>query len=316
MKTLTSIFITVITSFFILTGCSVFEKKGSAVKQEEKNRANVVAVEQAQKHNESSKMDQIGVLAYGTDYALGKMTNAPKEVAVAKDINQRVISIAGSPTVDKMKEMQTMIDKLTSDIELTRKKGEDDLYKKDLEIKAIQQASKQLEQAKDDAIASYMNKAKIAAANSDAYKAELQEYEGWFGLKAVGKGLLTFAKSAAWFLGIGGVLFLILRIASFSNPLAASIFSIFSTIASWFIKMIEFMVPKAIQTAGHVAETTFNVYKNALTKIVDNIQLVKDRAKTSGKSPSIEEVLNEVAKSMNTDEKAVIEELKKALQWK
>lgn len=305
-------------ALLVVSGCSVFGlgSKIPAQKAEEKNRAKVTAVEQAQKHNQSDKMNQIGELAYGTDYALGKLTNAPREVVVAKDMNQRVISIAGSPTVEKMKEMQAMIDKLTSEIELTRKKGAESLLMKDLEIKEIQEQSKILSDRKDAEISNYMEKARIAAANSDAYKNALEEYEGWFGLKAVGKGLWQFIKTSAWALGIGSVLFFILRLASYSNPLAASIFSIFETVASWAVNAIKLIVPKAVDVAGHVTKGAFNLYKSTLTKVIDGVQIAKERAKASGKEPSIEEALDEIAKSMDGDEKAIILELKKALHWK
>jgi hypothetical protein len=305
--------IPIILAIFLVSGCVT---DNPASKKEEKSRAKITAVESAQKRNESAKIEEIGTLAFGTDYALSKVTNAPREVVVAKDINQRIVSLAGSPTIEKMKEMQAMIDQLTSEIELTRKVGEEALGKKDLEISIIQEESKILLNAKDAQIAAYMDQARIAAANSDAYKAELAEYEGWFGLKAIGKGLAKLAKSAMWFLIIGGVLFIVLRIAAMSNPLAASVFSIFTTIASWFVRGIEMAVPKAVSAAGHVAQGTFNVYKSTLTKLVDNVQLVRDRAKTSGVKPTLEEVLDEVAKSMNDDEKQVVEELKKALHWK
>ena len=100
-----------------------------------------------------------------------------------------------------------------------------------------------------------------------------------------------------------------------SNPMAASVFSIFSKIGSWFIGMIEFIVPKAAEMAGQTATAVFNAYKSTLTKVVDAIQMARERAKAAGKEPNINNVLDEVAKSMNTDEKAIVSELKKVLNW-
>jgi len=158
--------------------------------------------------------------------------------------------------------------------------------------------------------------AQEAAAAADAYKVELDKMNKWFGLGAIWYGLKRLIISSMWILGIGGVLFIILRLVSYSNPVAASIFSIFSTIGSWFVRGIEFLLPKAVALAGNTANKVFNVYKSTLWKIVDGIQTIKDRANASGKEPSINEMLDEVAKSMNSDEKAIVDEIKKALNWK
>ena len=300
----------------VLTSCAVFTNKGKAAKAEEEGRARIVNLEGRLNSNLVDKMDTIAGLAYGTDYALSKVNEPPREVTVAREMNQRVVSLVGSPTVEKMKEMQETIDKLTSMLATERDEGKLRLSEKDLQITLIQNESKTLSVAKDAEIRKYMNVAQEAAANADAYKSALADYQGWFGLKAVGKGLWQFAKSAMWILGIGGILFIILRIVSYSNPFAASIFSVFSTIGSWFVRGIEILIPKAVEMAGHTANKIVNVYKSTLWKLVDNIQLVKDRAQAAGKEPTVTEMLDQASKDMNADEKAVVDEIKKALNWK
>ncbi len=76
------------------------------------------------------------------------------------------------------------------------------------------------------------------------------------------------------------------------------------------------IVPKAVDIAGHVTTDAFNAYKSTLTKIVDAIQSAKTTAIAAGKEPNLEDVLDQVAKSMNEDEKAIVTEIKKALHWK
>lgn len=299
-----------------LTSCTIFTSKGRASKAEEEGRAKIVNVDSRINANIADKMDTIASLAYGTDYALSKINEPSREVLVARDINKRVESLAGNPTLDQMKEMQETIDKLTSQLATVRDEGKLKLAEKDQAISNLQAESKALTAAKESEIRKYMAVAQEAAATADAYKAELAEYQGWFGLKAIGKGLWQFVKSAMWILGIGGVLFIILRMMSYSNPVAASIFSILSTIASWFIRGIEALIPKAVEAAGHTANKVFNAYKSTLWKIVDNIQVVKDRSAATGKAPNLDEVLDEVSKSMNSDEKEIVEQIKKALHWK
>lgn len=308
--------LSLVASLAVLTSCAVFTNKGKAARAEEKSRARVVNVENQQIANNANKLDAIAGLAYGTDYALSKVNEPPREVTVARDINQRVISLSGSPTVEKMKEMQETIDKLTSMLAIERDQGKKKLDERDAEITALQAEGKALALAKESEIRKYMLTAQEMAANADAYKAALGEYQGWFGLKAVFKGLWQFVKTSMWFLLGGSILFIILRNASFSNPIAASIFSIFTTMASWVINIIQTLVPKAVEAAGHTANNVFNVYKSTLWKIVDGIQVVKDRATANGQKPDLNAVLDEVAKTMNADEKAIVDEIKKALNWK
>ncbi len=303
-------------SLLVLSGCAIFTTKGAAAKAEEQGRARITNVETRLNNNAHDKIDTIASLAYGTDYALSKINEPPREVQVARDINQRVVSLAGSPTVEKMKEMQETIDNLTSALASERESGQIQMELKDQEITTLQLESKALVVAKDAEIHKYMNAAQAAAASADAYKVELDKMNSWLGLGAIWYGIKKFFVSSLWIFGIGGILFVILRIVSYSNPVAASIFSIFSTIGGWFVRAIEMVIPKAVAMAGHTANKVFDVYKSTLTKLVDNIQLVKERAKAAGTEPTINEMLDSAAKDMNEDEKKIVEEIKKALQWK
>lgn len=315
MKKVLISFITISIISILITGCaSMGNGKNAAL--EAKNRITIENLNTQISSNAVQKLDTIAGLSYGVNYSLGKVVGPPREVTVAMDLNQRVVSLSGSPSIDVMKDMKKTIDKLTSILEKERTEGKKLLDDKDEYIIGIQSETKTLLSIKDIAIERYMQDAHDAAANADAYKLELQDYEGWFGLKAVYKGLLQFIKSAAWILGIGSVLFLILRLASLSNPIAASIFSIFNMMGSWIINFFAVLFPKAIQLAGNVSSSMFDAYKSTLIKLVDAIQLAKSNATAAGKQPDIDTVLDEVAKSMNYDEKKIVEELKWALHWK
>jgi len=302
---------------FILaaSSCTIFTNKGAAAKAEEKSRAKIVNVEAQTKFNSAEKLENIAGLAYGTDYALSKVNDPPREVTVARDINQRVVSLAGSPTVEKMKEMQDTIDKLTSQLSAERKEGKMLLDSKDVIISSLQNETKALAAAREMVVNKYIAEVQQIAATADGLKAELQEYQGWFGLKAVFKGLWQFIKSSMWILGIGSILFLILRMVAMSNPIAASIFSIFNIAGSWMVNIIKLIFPKALEMAGHTANSVFDAYKSTMWKLVDGIQTIKDRSVAAGKTPNLNEVLDEVSKTMNSDEKAIIGEIKKALNW-
>jgi len=234
-------------------------------------------------------------------------------------MNQRVMSISGSPTIDKMKEMQDTIDSLTSMLALERDQGEKMLNLKDMEITALQNQTKFLTQAKDAEIRKYMVLAQEAAASADAYKSALDDYQGWFGLKAVFKGGWQFIKSSMWILGIGSILFLVLRLAAASNPIAGSVFAIFNIIGSWVVNGIKILFPKALEFAGNTATSVFNAYRGTMYKLIDGIQTLKERQKASGdpnKKFTIDELFDELSKTMGDEDKKRIDEIKREIGYR
>jgi hypothetical protein len=302
--------------FITVSGCSIFRGgSGKATQNEAKGRAQIANVETKIASNTSEKLTTIADLAYGTDYALGKVNEPPREVTVARDMNQRVMSLSGSPTLEKMKEMQATIDNLTSTLTLERDVGKQKLEVKDLEISAIQNATKELSIAKDNEIRKYMLVAQEAASVSDEYKKKLQEYEGWFGLKAVFKGLWQFIKSSMWILGIGGILFLILRFAASTNPVAAAIFGIFEQMIAWVINTIKVVFPKALAIAGNVFKEVYDRSATLLKKLVDNIQSIKEIEKKTGKDITLKELLAELDRTMDESEREMIRKIKKDLGY-
>lgn len=304
--------------FYLGSGCTIFTNKGKAAKAEEKGRNNVINVENELASNTAEKLDAVATFAFGTDYSLSKINDPPREVNVARDMNKRVISLAGTPSIEKMKEMQLTIDELTSMLETERDEGQKKLNQKDLRISELQNQTKLLTQAKDVEIRKYMAIAQEAAASSDAYKSQLTEYQGWFGLKAVFKGLWQFAKTSIWFIFGGSILFLILRYASLSNPLAASIFSIFTTIGSWIVNTIRVLIPKAVEAAGHTATSVFTAYKSTMYKIVDSIQTLKERQKALGdpnKKFTLDELMDEFSKNLSDEDKKRVVEIKQEIGY-
>ena len=106
--------------------------------------------------------------------------------------------------------------------------------------------------------------------------------DSWGGLGAVWYGLHKFIVRMAWVLGIGGVLFFILRILASSNPIAGAIFGIFDQIGSWMVNTISVIFPKALSIAGNVTTEVYNGTKSALTSIVDSVETVKLQQNASG----------------------------------
>jgi bacterioferritin (cytochrome b1) len=301
-----------------LTSCAVFTNKGKAAKAEEESRTNIDNVENKISSNISDKMDEVGILAYGTDIALNKVDEPTVAVEVAKDMNKRVMSLSGSPSLEKMKEMQDTIDKLTSDLDIERVAGKTKLNIKDAEITKLQNETKFLTQARDAEIRKYMGIAQQAAANADAYKSELDKMDSFMGLGAVWYGLKKFVVRSMWILGIGSILFMVLRIASMSNPIAASIFSIFNVIGSWVVNGIKLLVPKALEFAGNTATSVFNAYRGTMYKIIDGIQTLKEQQRKTGdptKKFTLDELMEELTKTMSDEDKKRIVEIKREIGY-
>lgn len=316
MKTKLVLWGLVITTMF-LTSCAggvkgIFGKSSS---QESKQASAVDDVRKHETKNLSVKMEQVAVLAAGTDYALQKVTNTEPAIDVAEDINKRVMSLAGRPNLDAEKEMWNTIDQLTSQLASERAKGIKAIERKDLLIGVLQDETKVLSAAKDIEIDKYMKLSKSNALLADTRKAQLDDYQGWFGLKAVFLGFSQFIKTAMWFVLGGSILFIILRFASMSSPLAASIFSIIERIASWGINTITVLAPKALEKAGAVSKVLYDKTNILLKKIIDNIENIKQIEEVTGKSITLKQLLDELSKSMNDDEKLQIDVIRKKLGY-
>lgn len=309
-------FFILIAGLCILTSCDTLTGNGKATKAEEKGRTKVSKVEDKIASNTADKLDIIAGLSWGTDYSLSKINEPPREVTVARDMNQRIMTLSGSPTLEKIKEMQKTIDELTSILESERKDGERNLQiRVDAKVAEIQKNSKSLALEKDAEIRKYMDVAKTAAAKADDYKLQLDDYKGWMGLKAVGKGLWQFVTSMAWTLGIIGVVFLILRLAAGSNPAIGAVFSIFEMIGGWVLNAIQFILPKAAHFAGYVAKSLYDESALLLKKIVDNLQNLKDLQTKLGHDLTLKELFVELDKALDTKEKEAISKVKKELGY-
>lgn len=298
-------YLSLLAAFIIptITGCSTVKGIfGKSASKETVARAEITVVDKEVAKVNVQKLDRIGEYSYG----IKLVTNTPPAVI---DLNERIGSLANQPTLEAMKEMEKLVSQLmTNNHKL--------LLKKDKEIEDLQEDTIKLNLEKETAINKYIELASATAMKTDTLQSSLNQMNSWGGLGAIWYGLKRLIVRMAWGIGIFSIIFVILRVASMSNPMAASVFSIFSKIGNWFIGMIEFIVPKAAEMAGHTATAVFNAYKSTLTKVVDAIQMAKERATAAGKEPNINDVLDEVAKSMDTEEKAIVDELKKALNWK
>ena len=102
-----------------------------------------------------------------------------------------------------------------------------------------------------------------------------------------------------------------------SNPIAAAAFSIFDLIGSLVLNCVKALTPQAFEMAKFVPQAVSDNFKEALVKIVDSIQLLKEKQKDiPDKSFTLQDVLNKFDREMDLSDKQTIEKILKEEKWK
>ncbi len=210
----------------------------------------------------AQKIELVSKVAYQTDRALIK-TNVP----LAKSYNDRVLSVVGMP---ELKDMNT-----------TNFDGQ---------IISIQSKEDKIDKAIE-----------ANSARAEKLDAELSSYHSWFGLGAIWLGVKQLVTTSIWLLLGLGIIFIVLRVLSASNPIAGALFGIFNSIGASLIHGIGLLVPKAVEEVKSISQST-------LTKVVDTIQDLQNK-----NVHNLETVKTELSNKLSDKEKAVISTIKKDL---
>lgn len=306
---------------FVLSGCfstikpaKQIDDNQKVIAKEEKKVDNTLA---EMEKNDKSKKVQTSVLAQGIQHSLNQVTNPPVQVETAKSLNERVVSIVGSPHIDEIKRIKATVDLLNSALEEERKKGEELLSQRDEIINKLQKEKSDLNQKYDDQLWQLTDKAKEVAKEADQNKAVLDSMSGMFGLNAVFWGLKKFFVSAMTAIIIFVVIFVLLRILATVHPAAGAAFSIFNMLGSAVISVIKALTPKAFEMSNFASKDKVDEFKSPLVKIVDVIQELKEKQKESPKKVfELAEILKRFDKEMDSTEKDLIDELLKELKWR
>ena len=306
---------------FVLSGCfstikpaKQIDDNQKVIAKEEKKVDNTLA---EMEKNDKSKKVQTSVLAQGIQHSLNQVTNPPVQVETAKSLNERVVSIVGSPHIDEIKRIKATVDLLNSALEEERKKGEELLSQRDEIINKLQKEKSDLNQKYDDQLWQLTDKAKEVAKEADQNKAVLDSMSGMFGLNAVFWGLKKFFVSAMTAIIIFVVIFVLLRILATVHPAAGAAFSIFNMLGSAVISVIKALTPKAFEMSNFASKDKVDEFKSPLVKIVDVIQELKEKQKESPKKVfELAEILKRFDKEMDSSEKDLIDELLKELKWR
>lgn len=318
---MTSKIISIFLLVFLATGCFSTVKPSKQIddnqkviaKEEKKVDNTIVEIEK----NDKGKKIQTSALAQGIQYSLNQVTNPPVQVDTAKSLNERVVSIVGSPHIDEIIRIKATVDLLNSAVEEERKKGQEQLAKRDELINKLQKEKVELNEKYDDQLWELTDKAKQVAKEADQNKATLDTMSGMFGLNAVFWGMKKFFFSALTAIIIFVVVFIILRLLAMVNPAAAALFSVFDMIGSIVVSIVKGLTPKAFEISNLVSKQKLDECKAPLIKIVDVIQDVKNKQKENpNRSFSIQDVLDQLDRDMDRPEKDLIDDILKQLKWK
>lgn len=309
-----------IISLFLLTGClstikpakQIDDNQKIIAKEEKKVDNTLVEIEK----NDKGKKIQTSGLSIGIQYSLNQVSNPPVQVDTAKALNERVISIVGSPHIDEIKRIKATVDLLNSQVAEERKKGEELLSQRDELINKLQKEKSELNEKYDDQLWQLTDKAKEVAKEADQNKAVLDSMSGMFGLNAVFWGLKKFILSALTAIVIFVVAFVLLRILATVHPAAGAAFSIFNMLGSAVISVIKALTPKAFEMSNFSTKDKVDEFKSPLVKIIDVIQELKEKQKESpDRIYPLTEVLKRFDKEMDSHEKDLINEILKEQKW-
>ena len=250
---------------------------GKTSNQVQKEAAKITVLDNKIEIVKENKINNVQSLSFGVTDSLNRLTNAPIQVTVAKELNTRIQTLVGLPPQDQQSEMIKLVSNLISN----NIAGVQELKAKDKEISAIESEEILLVNAKQSEVDKALELSKQVALKADTTQNELSSYQAYWGLGGVLIGLKSFFTHIMWTIIIGGIIFIILRIAAASNPLANAIFGIFQSLGAVAIHCIESLIPASITTlemtkqdiskVSTVISQVANTVNNAPTQIATPI---------------------------------------------
>lgn len=288
-----------------LTSCA-----GTNVEKVQKTKDVLANTRVEKAKNEGEKLQQVATLASGTEYSLKSVTNPPVQVKTALDFNSRILSITGNPNVDELNKIKQLTDLLNSEVEKEKEKGVKILKERDDRILELQVRQKEIEDVYESQIKDLESQASEVAKKADKLQVTVDTVNSWMGLGGVMYGLKRFFTLGVTGILIFVVLFMILRFAAATNPIAGAIFSIFEYIASFIISLIKNIAPKALDFSKLKCSMEFDRYRVALDTYIDTIEHLETIEKKTGTTYTLKDLHIELEKNLNNEDKLLVGKLK------
>lgn len=294
--------------FILIIGTSCISTSNTKKIQDRKDT--IANLRESYNKNSEDKLVEIASLSAGTDYALSKVTSPTVEVETAIDLNERIINIAGNPDINEVEKMKELVDLLTSSIESNRRIGESKLKQRDSTILQLQLELNEIDSKYSEQIELLKKEATIVALKADKFQETVDEVNSYMGLGGIFYGLKKFISNGILIILIFVAIFIILKFAANSNPIAAAVFSIFEYIGGYLIAAIKGIVPNSAKCVNLVESK----YKTALTRVVNAVETVKTKNPTL--DIPLSEILSSFSSHLNIEDKNVIAQLKQDLKNK
>jgi hypothetical protein len=300
----------------VLSGCAIFS--GSKNKNQAKIDTKLNKIEKTETglvNNNDVRNKNIQSMSSGVDAALTHIVTTNAAVNLARELNLRVMNLAGTPNFVEYMQVRTMVSNLLSQVESTRLDGEKSLAKRDAEIFSLQSErdglkTKLEQQQKELGVA-----ADLMAKNADVNQGKIDDMNRFFGLGAVFYGIKRFFLSSLTIIVVFSIIFLILRILSNTNPIAKAAFSIFELIGSMGLKLIKGLSPGAFKMENFVSGTEHAPFKNIVYKIVDSMEEMKSHANLKDEKYTLDDILVKFSKAFDDSEKKLVKQCKEELKW-
>ena len=300
-----TLYLAIVSSLYLSSGCGLLHKNsgvlGNQSKQEQKATVKLQATEKMNQETDKQTLQLIGQYSYGIGYSL--INPSTNTLDVVSSINNRIETLSTPPTIEQKKQMEGIVNDLTTNNVLT-------LNSKDKDIEKLQHQKEQLTKEREEALTTIQTLSQKNAGLADQYKATLNDMDSFLGLGAIWYGLKKMVTRLVWVIFGFGIFFIVLRLAASSNPIAASLFSVFESIISWGISTLRYIAPKAIHTSGLVATDIHQAYVSTLSKVVNGIETIKVKEKASGIPSTISDLKQELSIQMDTTDKQLINNLK------
>jgi hypothetical protein len=255
-------------------------------------------------------INQISTLSAGTEYSLQKVEEPDVNVKTAMDLNSRVLNLSGSPNLSDLEKIKETVDMLTSSLRNEQQRGQDMLDMKDAELVLLQSSIVNIKSQYDSEIEKLKSDARLIALRADRYQSTVDQVNSYMGLGGVLYGMKIFLTKGLLIIVVFLAIFIILKFAAQSNPIAASLFSIFEVIAGYMISAIKNIIPNAANCSNLVESK----YKYVLTHYVSLFEQLKKSKSTT--MYNLEDLFKLFSNELNFESKKLITDIRTSLKFK